>query len=52
MSELSLSSTLRIILYICVGLKENDPHRLTGSGTIRKYGLARVGMALLEEVCE
>jgi hypothetical protein len=30
---------------------ENGPYRLTGSGTIRKHGVAGVGMALLKEVC-
>ena len=35
----------------CRGLNENDPHRLTGSGTIRRCGFAGVGVASLEEVC-
>ena len=34
----------------CGGLNKNGSHRLTGSGTIRKCVLVRVGVALLEEV--
>lgn len=31
-------------------MNDNDPQRLTGSGTIRKHRLVGVGVALLEEV--
>jgi len=33
------------------GLNENGPHRFVGNGIVRRYGLIRVGVALLEEVC-
>ena len=43
---------------MCGGLSKNDPHRLMclniwpiGNSTIRKCGLVRVGVALLEEIC-
>jgi hypothetical protein len=32
----------------CGGLKENGPHKSTGRGTIRRYGLVGVSMVLLE----
>ena len=35
----------------CGGLNENGPLRLIGNGTIRKCGLVKVGVALLEEMC-
>lgn len=28
------------------------PHRFTGSGTIEKYGLVGIGVAVLEEMCQ
>jgi hypothetical protein len=31
--------------------ERNGPHRLIGSGAIRRYGLAGVGEALFKEVC-
>jgi hypothetical protein len=34
----------------CGDFNENDPHRLIERGTIRKYGLVGIGVALLEEV--
>lgn len=34
----------------CDALKENDPQRLTGSGTFRRCGLVGMGIALLKEV--
>ena len=33
----------------CGGLKDNGHHRLIGSGSSRRCGLAGVGMALFEE---
>ena len=35
----------------CGGLNENGSHRLKGGGTVRRYSLVKVGVALLEEVC-
>jgi hypothetical protein len=42
----------------CTGLNMFGPHRLmcvnvwpTGSGTIRRWGLVEVGVAILEELC-
>ena len=34
----------------CGGLNESGPYRLIGGGTVRRCGLARGGVALLEEV--
>ena len=34
----------------CGGLSKDGFHKLTGNGTIRRYSLVEVGMALLEEV--
>jgi hypothetical protein len=34
---------------LCGCWNENDPHRLIGSGTIRRCGLVGVGVALLED---
>lgn len=39
-----------IVVEACGGLKENDSHRLTGSGTIRSQGFVGVGVALSETV--
>jgi hypothetical protein len=45
-------------VHFCSGLNRNGPHRRMclnawplGNGTIRRGGLVRVGMALLEAVC-
>lgn len=35
---------------MCGGLKENDPPRTTGRGTIRRCGLLGVDTVLMEEV--
>lgn len=35
----------------CDSITENFPHRLIGSGTIRRCDLDVVGVASLEEVC-
>ena len=35
----------------CGGLEENGSYRFIGRGTIRRYILVGVGVALLEEVC-
>lgn len=37
--------------WCCGGLKKNGPHRLIRSGTIRRYDLVGVNVALLEEAC-
>ena len=35
---------------LCGGLKENSPSRLTANDIIRRCGLVRVGVALLDEM--
>ena len=35
----------------CGSLNVIGPHKLIGSGTIRRCGLAGVGMVMSEEVC-
>lgn len=47
---LSISSKISVLKHNYGGVKENGPHRRTENGTIRKYGLVRAGMALLDEV--
>ena len=41
--------------YFCVGLCGSlsiiGPHKLMGSGIIRRYGCVGLGVALLEEMC-
>lgn len=37
-------------VHVCA-LNENGPHMLIRSDTIRRRGLAGVGMTLLEELC-
>ena len=36
---------------LCGDFNVSDPHKLRGSGTIRRRGLVGVGVVLLEEVC-
>lgn len=40
-----------VVLKNCVGLNENVPQRLTGSGTVKRYKLVGIEVTLLEEVC-
>jgi hypothetical protein len=35
----------------CGGLNENGPHRPIVTGTTRRCGFVRIGVALLEKVC-
>lgn len=44
------SDNSRAELLLCGGLNENGPYTLTGTGTIVKYGVAGVGVTLLEKV--
>lgn len=38
------------LLHGCSGLKENCPHKLTGSGTVKRCDLVGAGVVLLKEV--